>query len=217
MKLESASKQTTQVVSSHPRTPLGVGTSHGHFGPQDSPWPGLGGSHHLPPYSILCDAPLRLHPNGSFSRDSQVGVPKLSRNCPGWSPGTLGAHTLDCRIGSRRGPNQTCSRRRGLSNDVSHSQLRGWEDIDSQLLVVGSQTASLTPDPSFAHNLGCRCANQECEGILDIYASRPFQWFKEHLRARCCGPSNRLLSFWESRRTLNSHFREWEFDTPTLG
>jgi hypothetical protein len=21
-----------------------------------------------------------------------VGVPKLSRNCPGWSPGTLGAH-----------------------------------------------------------------------------------------------------------------------------
>jgi len=27
--------------------------------------------------------PRGLHPNGSFSRDSQVGVPKLSRNCPG--------------------------------------------------------------------------------------------------------------------------------------
>ncbi len=80
------------VVSSHSETPLGVGTSHRHFGPQDSPRPGLGGSHHLPPYSILCNAPLRLHPNGSFSRDSQVGVPKLSRNYPGWSLGTLGAH-----------------------------------------------------------------------------------------------------------------------------
>jgi hypothetical protein len=52
---------------SHFETPLGVGTSHGHFGPQDSPRPGLGGSHHLPPYSILCNAPPRLHPNGSFS------------------------------------------------------------------------------------------------------------------------------------------------------
>jgi hypothetical protein len=44
----------------------------------DSPWPGFEGSHHLPPYSILCNSSSRLHPNGSFSRDSQVGVPKLS-------------------------------------------------------------------------------------------------------------------------------------------
>jgi hypothetical protein len=77
---------------SHSGTPLGVGTSHEHFGPQDSSRPGLGGSHHLPPYSIFCDALLRLHSNGYFSRDSQVGVPKLSRNCSSWSPGTLGAH-----------------------------------------------------------------------------------------------------------------------------
>jgi hypothetical protein len=86
------SKQTTHVVSSHSETPLGVGTSHGHFGPQDTPRPRLGGSHHLPPYSILCAFPPRLHPSGSFSRDSQVGVPKLSRNCPGWGLGTLGVH-----------------------------------------------------------------------------------------------------------------------------
>ncbi len=107
IKLESAPKQTTHVVSSHFRTPLGVGTSHGHFGSQDTPRPGLGGSHHLPPYIILCDAPPRLHPNGSFSRDSQVGVPKLSRNCPGWSPGTLGAHNyrLPGLIATRSKPN----------------------------------------------------------------------------------------------------------------
>jgi len=45
----------------------------------DSPWPGLRGSHHLPPYIILCVAPPHLHPNGFYSRDSQGGVPKLSR------------------------------------------------------------------------------------------------------------------------------------------
>ncbi len=77
---------------SHFGTPLGVGTSHGHFGPQNSPRPEFGGSHHLPPYSILCVTPRGLHSNGSFSRDSQVGVPKLSRNCHGWSPRTLNAH-----------------------------------------------------------------------------------------------------------------------------
>ncbi len=42
---------------------------------QDSPWPGLGGSHHLPSYSILCDWPWDQHPNVILSQDSQVGVP----------------------------------------------------------------------------------------------------------------------------------------------
>ncbi len=142
------------MVSLHSGTPLGVGTSHGHFGPQDTPRHGLGGSHHLPPYSILCATPPRLRPSGSFSRDSQVGVPKLSRNCPGWSPGTLGAH--NSRLQSLI---QTCSPRRDLSNDVLYSQFGGREEVDSQLLVVGSQTANLTPGPSFAYNLGYRCPN----------------------------------------------------------
>jgi hypothetical protein len=81
-----------KVISSHSGTPLGVGTSHGHFGPQDTPRPGLGRCHHHPPYIILCATPSHLHSNGTFSRDSQVGVPKLSRNYLGWSPGTLRAH-----------------------------------------------------------------------------------------------------------------------------
>ncbi len=151
------------MVSSHFGTPLGVGTSHGHFGPQDSPRPGLGGSHHLPPYSILCNAPLRLHPNGSFSRDSQVGVPGL------WE-----LITPDCQV-SRRGLNQSCSPCRDLSNVESHSQFGGREEVDSRLLVVGSQIANLTPGLYFAHNLGYRSPNGQCEAIFDIYASRPFQ------------------------------------------
>jgi hypothetical protein len=50
--------------------------------------------------------PREPHPNGSFSRDSQVGVPKLSR------VGVLELWELispDCRVWSRRGLNQSCS------------------------------------------------------------------------------------------------------------
>jgi hypothetical protein len=66
-----------------------------------------------------------------------------------------------------------------------------------------SQTGSLTPGPSFAHNLGCRCSNGQCEAIFDIYASRPFQWHQEHLNARCFGPCCRTLNIRESWRTPN--------------
>jgi len=150
---------------------LGVGTSHGQLGLLDSPRPGLGGSHHLPPYSILCNSLPRLHPNGSFSRDSQVRVLKLSR------VGVLGlwmviAPCPELRLG--RALNQSYSSHREHFNAMSHSLRRRPEEVDSQLLVVGSQTSSLTPGPSFAHNLGCKCPNGQCEAILDIYVSRAF-------------------------------------------
>jgi hypothetical protein len=122
-----------------------------------------------------------------------------------------------CEVWSRRDLNQTCSPRQDLSNDVSHSQFGGREEVDSWLLVVGSQTASLTPGPSFAHNLGYRCSNDQCEAIFYIYASRPFQWHQEHLNARCFGPCCRALNIRESRRTPNPHFFQVLGFTPTLG
>jgi hypothetical protein len=84
------------------------------------------------------------------------------------------APRLDLRSG--RGLNQSCSPQRELSNTVLHSRSARRKQVDSRLLVVGSQTASLTPGSSFAHNLGCRCLNDQCEAIFDIYVSRPFQW-----------------------------------------
>jgi hypothetical protein len=68
-------------------------------------------------------------------------TPKLeSRNCPETIPvgvpGLWELITPDCEIGSRRGLNQTCSPRRDLSNNVSHSPFGGLKDIDSRLLVV---------------------------------------------------------------------------------
>jgi len=108
------------------------------------------------------------------------GTPKLeSRNCPetvpGGVPGLWELITPDCKLGSRRVLNRSCSPRRDLSNGVSHFQFGLREEVDSRLLVVGSQIANLTPGPSFAHNLGDRCLNAQYEGIFDIYASRPFQ------------------------------------------
>ncbi len=94
---------------------------------------------------------------------------------------------------------------------MSHSTCTHRDRVDSRLLVVGSQIASLTSGPSFDHNLCCRCPNGSCDAIFDIYTSRTFQQYKEHLKARCFDPCNRPLSFLESRRTLKSHFRECEW------
>jgi hypothetical protein len=96
-----------------------------------------------------------------------------------------------------------------LSNGVSHSTCTHQGRVDSRLLVVGSQTASLTPGPSFDHNLCCRCPN--ARPFRDSYTSRPFRWYKEHLKARCFDCCNRTLSFLESWRTLKSHFQECEW------
>jgi hypothetical protein len=108
------------------------------------------------------------------------GTPEMeSRSCPeivpGEIPGLWELITPDCKIVSQRGLNRTCNPRRDLSNDVSHSQFGLGEEVDSGLLVVGSQIVNLTPGPSFAHNLGDRCPNAQYEGIFDMYASRPFQ------------------------------------------
>jgi hypothetical protein len=148
----------------------------------DSPRPGLEGSHHLPPYSILCVALSHPHPNGFYPWDSQGGVPKLSRfGLPGlWELITPGS---DLRLGW--GLKQTCSSSQELSNCVSHSICTRRDRVDSRLFVVGSQIVSLTPDPSFDHNLCCRSPNGSCEVIFDIYTSKPSQWYKENLKARC--------------------------------
>jgi len=175
----------------------------------DSPRPGLRGSHHLPPYSIFCISPSHLHPNDTFSQDSQSGVLKLSRFglLELWACITF---RLDLRLG--RGLKQTCSSPWELSNGVSQFTCTHWDWVDSRLLVVGSQISNLTPGPSFDHNLCYRCPNGSCEAILDIYISRPFQ---RYLNARCFDPCNHVLSFRESWRTPKSHFRECEWQLHT--
>jgi len=155
-----------------------LGRATGNTDTQDSPRPGLEGSHHLPPYSILCDAPRRLHPNGSFSRDSRDSPPGVPKSRPAGLPKLWSPITLRADLGSMCGLKQSCSSRRELSNGMSHVVCSQVFRVDSRLLVVESQNwqilESSTPGPSFGHNLCFRCPNEQCEPILDIYASRAF-------------------------------------------
>jgi len=64
--------------------------------------------------------------------------------------------------------------------------------------MVRSQTASLTPSPSFGHNLCFRCPNEQWEPTLDIYVPRAFQWYKERYKPLSFDPSTWSLKFWES-------------------
>jgi len=179
---DPASKTNPKLVRTHSASIWCWDKSRATLDSFDSPRPGLRGNQHLPPYSILCVTPQEPHPNGTFSRDSQGRVLKLSQiELPGlW---TLISPSSDLRL--EWGLNQSCSSPQELSNAPSHSFCRRREEVDSWLLVVGSQIAGLTLGPSFAHNLGYRCPNGLWEAILDIYTSRPFQHYKKHLKARC--------------------------------
>ncbi len=106
---------------------FGVGTSHGltrthmtHHSPDSRE------ATTFPPYSILCSSVRRLHPNGSFSWDSQGGVPKLSRF---GLPGLWAAITSRTEFGSRRGLNQSRSSPRELSNAMSHTIIGRWKKV----------------------------------------------------------------------------------------
>ncbi len=137
-----------------------------------------------------------------LSRDSRAGVPKSRpTGLPGlWSPITLRAD-----LGLKCGLKQSCSSRRELSNGMSHVVCSQVFRVDSRLLVVGSQNwqtpGSSTPGPSFGHNLRFRHPNEQCEPILEIYASRAFHWYKERHKPLRFDPSNRSLKFRESTGT----------------
>jgi len=139
-----------------------------------------------------------------------------SRNCPQIRlPGLWELITLGSNVWLERGLKQTCSSPQELSNGVSHFTCTCRGRVDPRLLVVGSQIVNLTPGPSFNHNLCCKFPNGSCEAIFDIYTSRPFQQYKEHIKARCFDLCKWALKLQESRRTPSSHFWESEFHPHT--
>jgi len=151
---------------------LVLGRAMGNTDTQDSPRPGLRGSHHLPPYSIFWTSPRGPHPNGFSLPGLSRGVPKS----PQWALRRLWSPiTLRADLGSRCGLKQSCISRRELSNDMWHVVCSQVNRVDSRLFLVGSQTASLTPDPSFGHNLCFKCPNEHCKPISDMYVPRAFQ------------------------------------------
>jgi hypothetical protein len=104
-----------------------------------------------PPYSLYYT--LRSPTGVASECHFFPGTPEMeSRSCPECVPvGLLGlwiAITPRPNLGSGQGLNQYCSPRRDFFNDVLYSPSACRERVDSWLLVVGSQIASLTPGPS---------------------------------------------------------------------
>jgi hypothetical protein len=93
---------------------------------------------------------------------------------------------------------QSCSPGWKISNGMWHATYMWGNQVNSWLLVVGSQIASLIPDLSFDHNLCFRCPNGWCEPILDIYVSIDFQWHEELFKAMGFDPCNCALKIQES-------------------
>ncbi len=73
---------------------------------------------------------------------------------------------------------------------------------DYRLLVVESQIGNLIPGFFWDHNLCFKYSNGSCEPILNIYVSRAFQWYKEHLNPICFDPCNYSLKIQKSIGTL---------------
>jgi hypothetical protein len=152
--------------------------------------PDSGEANTFPPYIIICVSMRHLHPNGFLSWDSQGGVPKLS------SFGLLGfceVIILCSNFGLGWGLKQTCNFPWELSNDVSHSTCTHRGRVDSWVLVVGSQIASLTPDPSFYHNVCSKCPH-----VSPFSTSTLCYLFNDIKNARCFDLCNWTLKFRES-------------------
>jgi hypothetical protein len=104
----------------------------------------------------------------------------------------------------RWGLKQSCSPCQELSNVMSHLAYTQGNWVDSQLLMVRSQTANLTPGFSFDQNLCFRCPNGQQKLILDIYSSIAFQWYKELFKFMGFDPCTCALKIWESIWESNS-------------
>jgi hypothetical protein len=122
---------------------LVLGRTMGNSDSQDSPWPRLGGSHHLPPYSTLCASPRGPHPNGFLSQDSQVGILKFPQL---GLPQLWGHITLHADLRLQWGLKQSYSPSWQFSNNMLHTACTRRNQIDSWRLVAGSQTANLIPN-----------------------------------------------------------------------
>jgi hypothetical protein len=129
---------------------------------QDSPWPGIGRSYHLPPYNVLYDCPWGLHPNVIFPKTPNLGVPKLGL-LPLWRP-----ITSYINFQLRWGLKQSCNLHQEFFKNMWHGTWMHVIQGNFQLLLVGSQINILIPDPFFGHNLCYKYSNGSYKFILEI-------------------------------------------------
>jgi hypothetical protein len=170
------------------------------------------GSHHFPPYKIFCVFTWGPHPNGILSQDSQMGVlefPQLGLSQL-WRPITL---RENLRLWwSLKQSSSPCWE---LFNGILHATCTLGNRVNSQLLMVGSQTTNLIPILSFDHDLCFRCPNGSCKFISDIYVLIAFQWYKKLFEPMGFDSYNYTLKIWEPIwdwiPTMGVHLGVWGF------
>ncbi len=146
-----------------------------------------------------------------------MGVPKFPKLRFPW---VCGAITLCVDLWSKWCLKQSCSPCRNLSNNMSHATCMQGNWGDSWLLMVENQFGSLTPNLFFYHNLCFKCPNESCDPILNIYAWRAFQWYKELFNPMVFDSCNYFLKIRESIRIptpkVGVHLGVWRFNSPNL-
>jgi hypothetical protein len=127
------------------------------------------------------------------------------------TPATLGPHNFVCRPPiEMRSKTKLEPSLRAFQRYVTHhlhATCTQGNQGDSQLLVVRSQTANLTPNPSFGHNICFKCPNGSCEPILDIYVSIAIQWYEELFDSLGFDLCNQSLNIRESTETPTPNIR----------
>ncbi len=135
-----------------------------------------------------------------------MGVSKFPKLGLLWLWGLI---TFMCRLWLSWELKQNFSLYQDLSNDMSHATYMQGNQVDSWLLVVGSQIVNLTPSQSFDHNLCFRSPNGSCKPILDIYVSITFQWYIKNLSIHWV--LTPIISFWTFKGAPRLQFPRWKF------
>jgi hypothetical protein len=130
-----------------------------------------------------------------------MGVLKLPKFGLPWFWGLI---TLCENLQLRWGLKYSYSPHQELFNYMWHDTYAQGSRVDFWLLVVGSQTANLTPGLSSSHNVCLKSPNESWKPISDIYVSISFQWYKELVNPLGFDPYNRPLKIQESTKTPNS-------------
>ncbi len=133
-----------------------------------------------------------------------MGVPKsLKLGLPSlWSPITSRAN-----LRSRCGLKQNYSFHWELFDGMSHALWRQVNRVDSWFFVVGNQIVSLTPGPSFGHNLCFTCPNEQCNPILTSTIQDLSNVIKKATIHWVLTPE---IALWSFRSPPGLHLPKWE-------
>ncbi len=140
---------------------------------QDSPQPKLGGSHHLPPYNILCAWARDQHPNVILSSKCHfvLGLPSESPEIPTIGIlAILGAHNFACKPPIKMSFETKLQPYQELSIGMSHATCWKENRGDSRLLVVRNQIGSLGSVRVHSFTLSYTPMNMKCDSQVSFLA-----------------------------------------------